>query len=64
MPIFKFVCKECGKEYEDFRSVVEKEEEGTCISCGSAKIERVEDMTEGCSCGCGCSGHGADHGHC
>ncbi|MFO8057217.1 MAG: FmdB family zinc ribbon protein [bacterium] len=63
MPIYKFKCKECGKEYEDFRSVVEKEERGACIQCGSASIERLENMTEECACGCGCSGPGAEHGH-
>lgn len=64
MPIFKFACKDCGKEYEDFRSVVEKEEKGACMKCGSQSIERLSEMTEECACGCGCSGHGATDGHC
>lgn len=69
MPIYLFECKSCGDAFEDFRSVAQKTEAGKCLSCGSADIARVENVTPGCGCGCGCSdGPGHDHasgaGHC
>ena len=54
MPIYIFKCNECGGEFEDFRNISDKEEQGRCLACGSEKIERVEAMVSECDCGCGC----------
>ncbi|MDR2612372.1 MAG: zinc ribbon domain-containing protein [Deltaproteobacteria bacterium] len=33
MPIYEFICRECGKEFEEL--VLRAGEGGTCPSCGS-----------------------------
>ena len=62
MPIFRFICRACSVEFEDFRSINEKVEQGKCLDCGSGEIERVENLTVDCDCGCGCSSDPLDRG--
>lgn len=52
MPVYVLKCDSCGEEYEDFRSLSDKEERGQCLNCGSGSIKRIEVMVEDC---CGCS---------
>jgi len=58
MPVYRFHCQVCGREYSDFRNLKEIEEKGTCLVCGSKEIKRLEEIKVE-ECGCGCSGAGA-----
>jgi len=60
MPIFRFKCHSCGREFEDYRNIMQKEETGACILCGSHNIERMRNMNPECDCGCGCSSSDSD----
>ena len=54
MPIYEFKCGDCKIEFEDFRNISEKEETGSCLSCGSKNIVRMDKLQSECDCGCGC----------
>ena len=54
MPIYTFKCEDCKGEFEDFRNISEKEETGSCLSCGSKNISRLDKLEVGYSYGCGC----------
>jgi len=62
MPIFEYVCKACGKKFEELKSRGSESKE-KCPGCGSAKTERSlsvfacssgEAGKSGPSCGSGC----------
>lgn len=38
MPIYEYVCRECGEEFELL--VINKSEEIKCPKCGSPKLEQ------------------------
>ena len=40
MPIYDFKCKRCANEWEEFRSVVEKDK-AWCIECGGDGISLI-----------------------
>jgi putative FmdB family regulatory protein len=54
MPIYTFECGDCKDKFEDFRNISEKEESGSCLSCGSKSIKRMDKFQSDCDCGCGC----------
>jgi len=64
MPIYLLKCDDCGEEFEDFRTIKDREERGVCISCGSKSIERVHRLELACDCGCGGHDHGPGRGCC
>ncbi len=37
MPIYEYACKDCGREFEE---LVRGQEQPTCPSCGTSRIER------------------------
>ncbi len=68
MPVYSFKCESCGDDFEDFRSIADKKESGSCIACGSSQIKRLDSIESSCGCGCGCGDPslvlgGAQHGH-
>jgi len=70
MPIFEFVCRGCGRQFEDLMSLAQLEAgEAACPDCGSREVERSFSAfaigsgraTSGPACGrdsCGSSGFG------
>lgn len=41
MPIYEYVCEECGKSFEHLaRSMASRNEKVACPACSSAKTER------------------------
>ncbi len=40
MPLYEYHCPECGKDFDEFRSMDHRDAEGQCPSCGGAKSER------------------------
>ena len=61
MPIFRLQCRECGHQFEDFRNIMDREETGKCLKCGSENIERAEALVSDCDCGCGCGAPNISH---
>lgn len=42
MPIYEFVCKKCGKEFESTLSFSEREKKKVkCPSCGSTRVSQL-----------------------
>jgi len=41
MPIYLYKCKDCGHEFEEMRTIEERNEECECTECGSRTPERV-----------------------
>jgi putative FmdB family regulatory protein len=42
MPIYEYVCDECGEDFERlFMSPDERPDEMTCPECGSTEVQRV-----------------------
>ena len=68
MPIFEFVCRGCGQQFEDLMSFVQMEAgEASCPECGSKKVERsMSSFATGSSSGVGsappCGGGGCGGG--
>lgn len=40
MPLYEYHCSDCGKDYEEYRSLENRDAEGKCPSCGGEKTER------------------------
>jgi putative FmdB family regulatory protein len=40
MPLYEYHCPECGKDYDEFRSLENRDAEGKCPGCGGTKPER------------------------
>ena len=40
MPIFEYVCKDCGTEFDDLVSISNRDNPQQCPSCGSTNSER------------------------
>jgi putative FmdB family regulatory protein len=41
MPIFEFICRACGQQFE---SIVRGEETPACPACGAADLEKLVSM--------------------
>jgi putative FmdB family regulatory protein len=41
MPSFEFVCSSCQCEFDDYRTIADRDAAGECPDCGSSKIRRV-----------------------
>ncbi len=54
MPIYTFKCKDCKDDFDDFRSISDNKEIGSCLSCGSKNIIRLDKFQSDCDCGCEC----------
>ena len=72
MPIYEYVCEDCGNEFDIRRSFSEMEKEVECVNCRSTqtrkKLSRCYSKSEGGSSGstknCGsCSGGSCAHCH-
>ena len=74
MPIYEYICLDCGKDFELIRSMSQKDAPMVCAACGGENIKRklalavamsgghtVSGMSGGCNCG-SCSG--GDCGSC
>lgn len=66
MPIFEFVCRDCGRQFEDLMTFAQMEaREARCPDCSSSKVERnLSSFATGSgggggSAGGGCGGGGA-----
>jgi putative FmdB family regulatory protein len=52
MPIYEYVCKKCGKQFEELVRVSGKPIRVACPACGAKKTERVMSACAiGASCG-------------
>lgn len=58
MPIYEYQCKRCGKIFERFQKLNDREEIVKCPNCGSKEIERIlscfsykGNVTSSSSCG-------------
>ncbi len=68
MPIYEYKCKECGKIFEIYQRLSERDEDIKCPACGAEKpVKRVSAFssygdsntsTDHGSCGSGRSGFG------
>jgi len=63
MPIYEYVCEECGKKFDALRSMKDADAAIGCKSCASLKTHRVlsvcyahGDQQRSSSSGGGCSG--------
>ena len=41
MPLYSYVCKECGKKFDLLVGMTSENEESRCEKCGSRNIERI-----------------------
>ncbi|MDP8233819.1 MAG: zinc ribbon domain-containing protein [Candidatus Saelkia tenebricola] len=41
MPIYTYLCKECGEKFDLLVGVISKESELKCRKCNSKKIEKI-----------------------
>jgi putative FmdB family regulatory protein len=41
MPMFEYVCRACGKRFEELRSRVPDQLAPVCPRCGSAQVEKL-----------------------
>ena len=41
MPLYEYVCYECGDSFEKLRRMSDDDRDLKCPACGSPKIERV-----------------------
>jgi putative FmdB family regulatory protein len=75
MPIYEYVCLDCGKDFELIRSMSQKDAPMACSVCGGENIKRklalavamsgghaVSGAGGGCNCG-SCSGDCGSCGH-
>jgi len=67
MPIYEYICKECGERFESLRSINDADSPIPCKSCHSAQTQRAisvffaqsgtQIIAGGSNSGCaGCSG--------
>ncbi|MGC8657466.1 MAG: FmdB family zinc ribbon protein [Desulfomonilaceae bacterium] len=67
MPIFEFVCEECGKQFERIFFISECDTAVTCPSCGSERTKKSfsvfshTGIEKGLSSSCGSSGGARGH---
>lgn len=40
MPVYSYICKDCGSKFDLLLGLVSKEEERACKKCGSRNIEK------------------------
>ena len=40
MPIYSYICKDCGGKFDLLIGIVSKDEERICKKCGSSNIEK------------------------
>lgn len=40
MPIYAYKCRECGKEFDKFRSIHDSDTDVACPECGKTNPER------------------------
>lgn len=40
MPIYEYRCRECGEQFESFRSIKASDDEVVCPRCGAKKPQR------------------------
>ena len=41
MPLYDYVCYECGNTFEKLRRISDDDREVRCLECGSERIERM-----------------------
>jgi putative FmdB family regulatory protein len=41
MPIYEYKCAKCGKKFELFRNMSDREKETRCPGCGAESVERI-----------------------
>ncbi len=41
MPIYRYKCGKCGREFERLKNVLEKEEALKCSDCGSKDLKKL-----------------------
>lgn len=41
MPVYSYVCKDCGEKFDLFLRIGGKDDELVCKKCGSKNIQRV-----------------------
>ena len=40
MPIYDYLCLDCGNEFEKFHKVINRTEDVSCSNCASKKVRR------------------------
>ena len=41
MPVYSYICKDCGSKFDLLVGVVSRDEEKICKKCGSKNIEKL-----------------------
>ncbi len=73
MPIYEYMCRECGTRNEFLEGVTREKVEKVCSECGSSDLHKLVSMAAftvaggraaESACACGHEGHGAQGGCC
>ncbi len=52
MPLYDYLCRECGNTFEQLRSMKDADRDLECPACHSAKVERqLSTFSSGGGCG-------------
>ena len=46
MPLYDFVCNECGAKFEDIKKIAEKDIVQKCPDCGKMAAVRIDEPTK------------------
>lgn len=56
MPMFEYVCRECGEHFEELRSVRDDGPPPECPACGSTQVQKLFSSFATSSAGAGGGG--------
>jgi putative FmdB family regulatory protein len=72
MPIYEYMCRDCGTRNEFLEGVTRERVEKVCSECGSSQLDKLMSMAaftvaggSECACGgeCACESEGHGHAH-
>ncbi len=55
MPLYDYLCRECGRQFELLRRIKDKDQGLQCPECHSDQVERI--FSTFAAGGCGSTGH-------
>lgn len=55
MPLYDYVCYECGDSFEKLRRMSDDDRDVRCPECGSGRVERILSIFAMGGCGSGSS---------
>lgn len=51
MPIYEYICQDCGRKFELLRSFSQADAQTECLSCGSTEVKRLLSLVNAFSAG-------------